>query len=326
MSYSCAAIHCLNKRCDGDVRFHKFPLHDKHLCEKWLQATKRHNVIPKDHSYLCEQHFTDADYQFDHFEGSGMKKLRPDAVPSVFRTTPMLGKRRKYGTSKYPFGLNYGGGNATSNDKSRPDSEGEESGSDSGRSSCDSSSAASSRKCSKDEQAAAKSDVRPVLMKRDSDSGNDTKPCSVETSLIIVKEDVWLNTFNDMSYDEETGDAKPVNHNNLSTKSGNLIMVKIRQEYAGGDEMNNNDAENCSPVAEKLRRPVKRGVSMRAKLVERTGSLKKRSSSVLRRSNSLNIDHDIKCLVEESREKRWNKSVRPDRKIVRSASIRRKNE
>ncbi|KAF4517055.1 hypothetical protein B566_EDAN004675 [Ephemera danica] len=58
----CAAYGCSNNRKDRDKNeekysFHKFPLKNKVLCQKWIQALKRANFRPSKHSVLCSDHF-----------------------------------------------------------------------------------------------------------------------------------------------------------------------------------------------------------------------------------------------------------------------------
>ena len=52
---------------------------DKELTKKWVVAMKRDDFIPNEISRLCTSHFKPNDYLF-----SNSKKLKPNAVPSLF--------------------------------------------------------------------------------------------------------------------------------------------------------------------------------------------------------------------------------------------------
>ncbi|XP_042234567.1 uncharacterized protein LOC121874492 isoform X2 [Homarus americanus] len=93
---SCAAIGCKNrkeKKVDQNARYpekparsiHRFPVSDPPLLRKWLQAMKR-DFIPNRQSFLCSDHFTEADLD----NTDEIVRLREGAVPSVFDFPPYL--------------------------------------------------------------------------------------------------------------------------------------------------------------------------------------------------------------------------------------------
>lgn len=60
----------------------RFPLKNKELLQKWVDATRRANFTPTSNSCLCSAHFTKNDYQIR--PGAYIPYLRTTAVPSVF--------------------------------------------------------------------------------------------------------------------------------------------------------------------------------------------------------------------------------------------------
>lgn len=82
----CAAYGCDNssvKSSDAGVSFHSFPS-EKGIRDRWIVLTQRKNFNPGKYSYLCSEHFLSTDY----VEYSSVKKLYPNAVPSVFPSLP----------------------------------------------------------------------------------------------------------------------------------------------------------------------------------------------------------------------------------------------
>ena len=83
---SCVAYACTNRRVKGDsLKFHRFPLHNKELCTKWITAIKRDKFIPTKNSYLCGDHFIPTDYKY-----ADSSKLKDNVVPSIFNFTDPL--------------------------------------------------------------------------------------------------------------------------------------------------------------------------------------------------------------------------------------------
>lgn len=59
--------------------------------EKWVKATRRQNFQPSKHTFICSVHFKETDYMATPDEFS-KKKLRNDAVPSIFDAFPLYYK------------------------------------------------------------------------------------------------------------------------------------------------------------------------------------------------------------------------------------------
>lgn len=68
----------------------RFPFRDKTLLAKWTNAVKRKDWTPTIHSKICSKHFLPEDFYPDQ----SIKRLREDAVPSVFAYPPKVKKRR----------------------------------------------------------------------------------------------------------------------------------------------------------------------------------------------------------------------------------------
>lgn len=80
----CAAYGCDNSSVkNSNVSFLSFPS-DKGICHQWILATKRKNFNPGKYSYICSEHFLPTDF----IEYSSVKKLYPNAVPTVFPSLP----------------------------------------------------------------------------------------------------------------------------------------------------------------------------------------------------------------------------------------------
>lgn len=54
--------------------------------KKWIEAIKRKNFKPSQHSRICSDHFTNEDFQIR--PGASRPLLRLDATPSVFPSFP----------------------------------------------------------------------------------------------------------------------------------------------------------------------------------------------------------------------------------------------
>ena len=104
MVYKCAAF---GRKCfrfplpDGrKPTLHSFPLNNKELCNKWIQAIPRANFVLSKHSRLCSRHFRESDFVEDHQDRNPTRcrqwkqtaisqklqkrYLKPDSVPSFF--------------------------------------------------------------------------------------------------------------------------------------------------------------------------------------------------------------------------------------------------
>ena len=101
MPRSCAAYNCSNAANKPDciqrkVSFHLFPS-DIEIRRKWIAAVKRKHFEPGKFAYLCSDHFSTDDY----IPNLSLKKLFPNAVPTVFTDLPeyMQPKRVRYSTA-----------------------------------------------------------------------------------------------------------------------------------------------------------------------------------------------------------------------------------
>ena len=68
---------------------YRFPSNNPELHKKWIIATKRDNWTPSKSAVLCEKHFKPSDYFCNDIELPSnlcvkRKRLKPDAVPSIF--------------------------------------------------------------------------------------------------------------------------------------------------------------------------------------------------------------------------------------------------
>ena len=68
---------------------YRFPSNNPELPKKWVIATKRDNWTPSKSAVLCEKHFKPSDYFCNDIELPSnlcvkRKRLKPDAVPSIF--------------------------------------------------------------------------------------------------------------------------------------------------------------------------------------------------------------------------------------------------
>lgn len=76
----CSAPGC-NSRSDLGVRLFAFPVGQERR-RRWTVNSGRGNWTPTAGSRLCEKHFNES--QFEANRRDGWRKLRPDAVPTVF--------------------------------------------------------------------------------------------------------------------------------------------------------------------------------------------------------------------------------------------------
>ena len=79
---SCSAANCKNKHEDG-VRLFRWPSAPERA-RLWLERCGRANSgwQPKPSSRLCEKHFDSS--QFEEHRQDGWRKLKPNAVPTLF--------------------------------------------------------------------------------------------------------------------------------------------------------------------------------------------------------------------------------------------------
>ncbi|XP_049519557.1 peroxynitrite isomerase THAP4-like [Dermacentor silvarum] len=76
----CCVPLCTN-HCRKGVRMFRFPTSPSRR-KRWLAQVKRDCWAPTTTSRVCYAHFEDS--SFEQKRQDGLKKLRPDAVPTVF--------------------------------------------------------------------------------------------------------------------------------------------------------------------------------------------------------------------------------------------------
>ena len=87
MVTSCEAYGCTNRWKTGSGHsFHRIPVNKPDLLTKWISAIRRDNWKPKKDMYICSDHFTPD--SFLPIKGLGRRKLKPNAVPSIFPKFP----------------------------------------------------------------------------------------------------------------------------------------------------------------------------------------------------------------------------------------------
>lgn len=119
MPNKCAVFGCDTgydgRETDHSVTLHSFPLKDAELCKSWVIALARVNFVPTKNSRVCSKHFKQSDF-VEYSEDSNvtrhkeavladtdgkkklkLRRLRADAVPSVFENMPSY-----YQTSSKP--------------------------------------------------------------------------------------------------------------------------------------------------------------------------------------------------------------------------------
>lgn len=89
----CCAVGCTNSASNNrSVSFHRFP-GDGTLREQWIQAVRRDQWFPTSTTRLCSEHFhvdcyeTSSLLKLEFGLGRGYRKLKPDAVPTLFKHT-----------------------------------------------------------------------------------------------------------------------------------------------------------------------------------------------------------------------------------------------
>ena len=104
MVYKCSALNCRSgynsEKTDVSVTFHSFPLNNKDLLLLWLKRMARKDFSPTKYSKLCSLHFKTEDFIVHSVDKPtrrqkkrtnsflGRKRLKNDAVPSVFQDIP----------------------------------------------------------------------------------------------------------------------------------------------------------------------------------------------------------------------------------------------
>jgi len=90
----CSAPNCTTSSEKG-IRQFGFPT-DESRRQRWLINCRRDAWTPTCNSRLCEQHFEDS--QFEKHRLDGRRKLKPNAVPTIFRVPnppPQLASTRR---------------------------------------------------------------------------------------------------------------------------------------------------------------------------------------------------------------------------------------
>ncbi|XP_018314232.1 THAP domain-containing protein 4-like [Mycetomoellerius zeteki] len=75
----CAAVNC-NNRVEKGYKLFSFPKDKRGT--KWVDDMRRDKWTPTTSSRLCEVHFEDS--QFEAHRIDGWRKLKPNAVPTLF--------------------------------------------------------------------------------------------------------------------------------------------------------------------------------------------------------------------------------------------------
>ena len=95
---SCVVPDCHNysEKTGEAVSYHKFP--QDHRTKAWLDRVRRVDMPPLEHNYVCSEHFLPSCFRMD-FPAELMgekvrKKLRDDAIPSLFKYGPEPKKAR----------------------------------------------------------------------------------------------------------------------------------------------------------------------------------------------------------------------------------------
>lgn len=58
MVNGCCVVGCHKVAMKAGLRFFCFPLADKDRCVRWVAAVNRKNWAPKQHTCICNEHFT----------------------------------------------------------------------------------------------------------------------------------------------------------------------------------------------------------------------------------------------------------------------------
>ncbi|XP_055937816.1 THAP domain-containing protein 1-like [Argiope bruennichi] len=104
MPTHCAAFGCTNssrkESCKNKgISFHKFPLTDKILLGRWLVNVRRADFQPTQYSYICSEHFTEEDFEYQPF--TNRRGLKKGVIPTRFSYNfHKSGHRKKQGISR----------------------------------------------------------------------------------------------------------------------------------------------------------------------------------------------------------------------------------
>lgn len=92
----CVAAGCSNTPSER-ISLHKFPV-DPKLREKWVKQVRRTRAqwTPTKNSVLCSEHFSEDSFEVDSaiaatFGISKKRRLKPDAVPTIFQRQSSVG-------------------------------------------------------------------------------------------------------------------------------------------------------------------------------------------------------------------------------------------
>jgi hypothetical protein len=114
MVHKCAAYGCKSgykstentadhqQEVQHKVTFHKFPIGNEELCDKWIRANPRKDFVPTKHSTLCSLHFQPSDFVDERRDTNNSRRKRKSAVsekplrrhfkdgavPSIFPNAP----------------------------------------------------------------------------------------------------------------------------------------------------------------------------------------------------------------------------------------------
>ncbi|XP_047467001.1 THAP domain-containing protein 2-like [Mugil cephalus] len=80
----CSAYGCSTGVGKGK-KLHRFP-REQQRRKIWEQRVKRKNWVASDFSLLCEDHFDES--QYERGRADGLRKLKPNAIPTLFIFTP----------------------------------------------------------------------------------------------------------------------------------------------------------------------------------------------------------------------------------------------
>ncbi|XP_064472593.1 uncharacterized protein LOC135387192 [Ornithodoros turicata] len=98
----CVAVNCTNSRAKG-FRMYRFPRDPKRK-RIWEEKTKRGGGWrPNANSELCEAHFDDS--QFESRRADGWRKLKPNAVPTIFAHSVVRVTRKPPKSRLQPQGI-----------------------------------------------------------------------------------------------------------------------------------------------------------------------------------------------------------------------------
>lgn len=98
MSRRCVAAGCSNTNADGVSLFH-FPRGHPSLRQKWNKQVQRTRADWKDatqYSVLCSEHFTSDSFIATQFGSTKRKRLKPDAVPTIFGPLNIAARTRSH--------------------------------------------------------------------------------------------------------------------------------------------------------------------------------------------------------------------------------------